>query len=162
MFNAWSASTSSPSQVNTHGCRQRAALASLPKQKLLTMSRVFSFFPPPSFLQYWLTMCFKLSCEPGGGPHMSETRNKFQQDRAQVRRVNTEKRRDMREREKRGEKVVIYKSAADIFVTNTDRRGVVAAHMTAHWPPSLTSVTSAQSCITVKTTTATTTKQREK
>lgn len=67
----------------------------------------------------------------------------------------------MREREERGEKVVIYKSAADIFVTNTDRREEWwgAAHMTAHWPPSLTSVTSAQSCITVTTTT---TKQREK
>lgn len=73
------------------------------------------------------------------------------------------KTRHARKREEGRKKVVIYKSAADISVTNTDRRGEggVAAHMTAHWPPSLTSVASAQSCITVKTAATTTTKQSE-
>lgn len=57
---------------------------------------------------------------------MSIKRNKLQRDRAQIRRVKT----DRQERDNRREKVVIYKSAA-AFLCVTSTKRTLPIHMTA-------------------------------
>lgn len=55
---------------------------------------------------------------------MSNTRNKLQRHRAQIRRVKTER----QERDNRREKVVIYKSAAAFFVCDKHKKDIANTH----------------------------------